>query len=340
MLEYVSIIWGQFATPVDGQTVDIGKILQISEPTKLLNAILTSANHILALDRIYPDDSKDKKGKTPRKNAFLQAVRFAKKGYALCGALKAVEPYKQELAFYDAVRATIIKNSTASRNPSGKDRLLQLTVLMNRAVQSDGVVDLFDLLKKERPNINLLSDEFLETVKNSPTKDLWIGAMERYLVSELRTQSGANLATKKEFEQRLKEAMNQYHNHNLSVLEILEELITLAKEFDARQKRGEELGLSPAEMAFYDALARNESAVREMGDAVLLKLAREITEKLRKSVTIDWQYKDLVRAKMRTLIRITLRTYKYPPDLQNEAIEFVLKQAEEIAEDLVPKETA
>ena len=144
----------------------------------------------------------------------------------------------------------------------------------------------------------------------------------------------------KEFEQRLKEAMNQYHNHNLSVLEILEELITLAKEFDARQNDGEELGLSPAEMAFYDALARNESAVREMGDAVLLKLAREITEKLRKSVTIDWQYKDLVRAKMRTLIRITLRTYKYPPDLQNEAIEFVLKQAEEIAEDLVPKETA
>ncbi|RKM15238.1 type I restriction endonuclease subunit R [Moraxella catarrhalis] len=340
MLEYVSIIRGQFATPVDGHTVDIGKILQISEPAKLLNAILTSANHILALDRIYPDDSKDKKGKTPRKNAFLQAVRFAKKGYALCGALKAVEPYKQELAFYDAVRATIIKNSTASRNPSGKDRLLQLTVLMNRAVQSDGVVDLFDLLKKERPNINLLSDEFLETVKNSPTKDLWIGAMERYLASELRTQSGANLATKKEFEQRLKEAMNQYHNHNLSVLEILEELITLAKEFDARQKRGEELGLSPAEMAFYDALARNESAVREMGDEVLMKLAKDITDKLRKSVTIDWQYKDSVRAKMRTLIRIALRSYKYPPDLQNEAIEFVLKQAEEIAEDLVPKETA
>lgn len=340
LVEYITVIRGQFATPVDGKTVDVNAILKITEPPKLLTAILTSANHILALDRVNPHDDTDKQDKTPRKNAFLQAVRFAKKGYALCGALKAVEPYKQELAFYDAVRATIIKNSTASRNPSGKDRLLQLTVLMNRAVQSDGVVDLFDLLKKERPNINLLSDEFLETVKNSPTKDLWIGAMERYLASELRTQSGANLATKKEFEQRLKEAMNQYHNHNLSVLEILEELITLAKEFDARQKRGEELGLSPAEMAFYDALARNESAVREMGDEVLMKLAKDITDKLRKSVTIDWQYKDSVRAKMRTLIRIALRSYKYPPDLQNEAIEFVLKQAEEIAEDLVPKETA
>lgn len=340
MVEHITVIRGQFATPIDGQAVDIAKMLQISEPPKLLNAILTSANHILALDRIQPPDN-TAKDKTPRKNAFLQSVRLAKKGYALCGALKAVEPYKQELAFYDAVRATIIKNSTAPRNSSSEnDRLLQLTALMNRAVQSDGVVDLFDLLKKDRPNINLLSDEFLETVKNSPTKDLWLSAMERYLASQLREQSGANLATKKAFEQKLKEAMNQYHNHNLSVLEILEELIALAKEFEARQKRGEALGLSPAEMAFYDALARNESAVREMGDEVLMKLAKDITDKLRKSVTVDWQYKDSVRAKMRTLIRIALRTYKYPPDLQAEAIEFVLQQAEEIAGEFAITETA
>ncbi|WP_414625534.1 type I restriction endonuclease subunit R [Bibersteinia trehalosi] len=334
MVEHITVIRGQFATPIDGQAVDIAKMLQISEPPKLLNTILQAANHILALDRIQPADN-TAKDKTPRKNAFLQSVRLAKKGYALCGALKAVEPYKQELAFYDAVRATIIKNSTAPRNSSSEnDRLLQLTALMNRAVQSDGVVDLFDLLKKDRPNINLLSDEFLETVKNSPTKDLWLSAMERYLAAQLREQSGANLATKKAFEQKLKEAMNQYHNHNLSVLEILEELIALAKEFEARQKRGEALGLNPAEMAFYDALARNESAVREMGDEVLMNLAKDITDKLRKSVTVDWQYKDSVRAKMRTLIRIALRSYKYPPDLQAEAIEFVLQQAEEIAGEL------
>lgn len=336
MIEYITVIRGQFATPVDGKTVDVIEILKITEPAKLLNAILTSANHILALDRINPDDSKDKKDKTPRKNAFLQAVRFAKKGFSLCGALKDVEPYKQELAFYDAVRATIIKNSAATRTPTGdNDRLLQLALLMNKAVSSNGVVDLFDLLKKDRPNINLMSDEFLESIKSSPTKDLWLLAMERFLSSELKEKGGVNLATKKEFEERLKEAMNQYHNHNLSVLEIIEELISLAKEFEARQKRGEELGLNPAEMAFYDALVRNESAVREMGDEVLMKLAKDITDKLRKSVTIDWQYKDSVRAKMRTLIRIALRSYKYPPDLQSEAIEFVLKQAEAIAEDLV-----
>lgn len=341
LVEYITVIRGQFATPVDGKTVDVNAILKITEPPKLLTAILTSANHILALDRVNPHDDTDKQDKTPRKNAFLQAVRFAKKGFSLCGALKDVGPYKQELAFYDAVRATIIKNSTTTRTPTGdNDRLLQLALLMNKAVSSDGVVDLFDLLKKDRPNINLMSDEFLQSIKNSPTKDLWLLAMERFLSSELKEKGGVNLATKKEFEERLKEAMNQYHNHNLSVLEIIEELIALAKEFEARQKRGEELGLNPAEMAFYDALVRNESAVREMGDEVLMKLAKDITDKLRKSVTIDWQYKDSVRAKMRTLIRIALRSYKYPPDLQAEAIEFVLKQAEEIAEDLVPKETA
>ncbi len=333
MIEYITVIRGQFATPVDGKTVDVNAILKITEPPKLLTAILTSANHILALDRVNTSHSNDK---TPRKNAFLQAVRFAKKGFSLCGALKEVEPYKQELAFYDAVRATIVKNSASSHTSTGdNERLLRLSLLMNKAVSSNGVVDLFDLLKKDRPNINLMSDEFLESIKSSPTKDLWLLAMERFLSSELKEKGGVNLATKKEFEERLKEAMNQYHNHNLSVLEIIEELIALAKEFEARQKRGEELGLNPAEMAFYDALVRNESAVREMGDEVLMKLAKDITDKLRKSVTIDWQYKDSVRAKMRTLIRIALRSYKYPPDLQAEAIEFVIQQAEAIAEDLV-----
>lgn len=332
--EHIDIIRGQFATPVDGVAVDLTQILQISEPEKLLTAIISSANHIIALDRVAP--SKDSKDKTPRKNAFLQAVRLAKKGYSLCGAVKSAEQYKQELAFYDAVRATIVKNSvsTHKNNNGDSERLIKLATLMNRAVHSDGVVDLFELLQKDRPNINLLSDEFLDTVKNSPSKDLWLVAMERYLKTQLKEQSQANLATKKEFEERLKEAMNQYHNHNLSVLDILEELINLAKEFEARQKRGEALGLSTAELAFYDALAQNESAVREMGDETLMKLAKDITDKLRKSVTVDWQYKDAVRAKMRTLIRITLRSYKYPPDLQPEAIEFVLEQAQLIAEEL------
>lgn len=304
--------------------------------------MLHGANHIVALDRVAENDA-DNNGntdnkaveKTPRKNAFLQAVRQAKKGFSLCGALPETDAYKQELAFFDAVRATIVKNSGKKDAKSGKsERQLQLVKLVNQAVHSDGVVDLFDLLDEERPNINILSDEFLEVMRDSPTKDLWATAVERYLKSKISEGSGANLTTKADFEKRLQEAMNQYHNHNLSVLDIIEELVSLAKEFEELSQRGENLGLNEAELAFYDALAKNASAKELMGDVVLVKLAKDITDKLRKTATIDWQYKEAVKAKMRILVRRMLMIYKYPPDEQVEAIKHVLEQAEAIAESL------
>ncbi|BFU60025.1 MULTISPECIES: type I restriction endonuclease subunit R [Rodentibacter] len=326
--EHISIIRGQFATPVQGRAVEISGILQLSDPNALLNGILQAANHILALDQHNPE------GKTPRKNAFLETVRLAKKGLSLCGALPETEPYKAELAFYDAVRATIVKNSTTKESTTGKsDKQLKLTEWLNRAITSDGVVDLFDLLHKDRPNISLLSDEFLSTVKQSAIPNLWLSAVEKYLKAEIRERSIANLATQKTFEQRLKEAMNRYHNQQLSVIEILEELVQLAKDFQQKQAQGEMLGLSQTELAFYDALAQNESAVNLLGDVVLVQLAKELTDLIRRSVTIDWQYKDAVRARMRIFIQRLLRQYKYPPDLQREAIEFVIQQAEVIGEE-------
>ncbi len=328
MREHISIIRGQFATPMQGSAVDISQILQLTDPNALLNGILRAANHILALDEAT------KANKTERKQAFLQAIRLAKKGLSLCGAMPETEPYKPELAFYDAVRATIIKNSTTREPATGQqDKQLKLTQWLNRAVTSEGVVDLFELLHQERPNISLLSDEFLTTVKHSEVPNLWLSAVEKYLKAEIRERSTANLATKKTFEERLKEAMNRYHNQQLSVIEILQELVELAKDFHQQQARGEALGLSQAELAFYDALAQNQSAVELMGDLVLVRLAKELTERLRKSVTIDWQYKEAVRAKMRIFIKRLLQSYKYPPDLQPEAIEFVLKQAEVIGEE-------
>ncbi|MDP8101513.1 type I restriction endonuclease subunit R [Phocoenobacter atlanticus] len=334
MCEYISIIRGQFASVVDGKKFSVDDVLKITNPSQLLTEILNGANHIVGLDRVNssPNDP-NKKEATPRKKAFLEAVRLAKKGLSLCGALPQATPYKQELAFYDAVRATIIKNSATKDPKTGKnEQQLKLVSLINQAVTSDGVVDLFDLLGQERPNINLLSDEFLDVIRQSPTKDLWTSAIERYLKSKINELSGANLTTKADFEQRLKEAMNQYHNHNLSVLDIIEELIGLAKEFDEQSKRGQKLGLSEAELAFYDALAKNDSAKELMGDLTLIKLAREITDKLRKSATIDWQYKEGVKAKMRILVRRMLMIYKYPPDKQEDAIKYVLEQAEAIAE--------
>ncbi|MCT8558182.1 type I restriction endonuclease subunit R [Glaesserella parasuis] len=330
MLEYIDVVRGQFATPVNDQPFKLFDALKIEDELALFKQVMLGANHILALDH---QTVADKTEKTPRRNAFLKAVRLAKKGFSLCGADGDVQQYQKELAFYDAVRAILAKrepNSTAS----SEERQLQLVALLNKAVDASGAINLFDLLNREQPNINILSEEFLEKIKNSQTKELWLLAVERYLRSQINEKGTGNLAVQKDFSERLKEALNKYHNQNLTIMQVLEELLNMSKEFAERLQRGEKLGLSPAEIAFYDALARNESAVRELGDDALKNLAKAITDKLRKSATIDWQYKEAVRAKMRNLVRVTLRLFKYPPDKCDEAIQFVLEQAEVIADEL------
>ncbi|VEH66788.1 Domain of uncharacterised function (DUF3387) [Rodentibacter pneumotropicus] len=177
-----------------------------------------------------------------------------KKGYALCGALKEAEPYNQEIAFYDAVRAVLSKRE--QKGTGTQERLIQLKALINQSIVSEGMIDLFELLGKEQTQINLLSDEFLQAIKNSETKSLWVLAMERYLKQEIKAKAGRNLAAQKDFEQRLQEALNQYHNHNLTVVEILDALVQMGRDFSERLGRGEKLGLSVAELAFYDALSQ------------------------------------------------------------------------------------
>ena len=342
MREHLEFVRSLFATPVEGKTFDVQAALEKDNPHDLLMAIRFAANHILSLDQL-PFDGKaheqhwfNKKETEPRKKAFLKAAGLVKKGYMLCGALAEVEPYNQEIAFYDAVRAILTKRSPG-KNPT--ERQILLKKLVNQAVYSEGVIDLFDLLEKPQPQISLLSEEFLQTIKNSPTKNLWVSAMERYLASEIKAKSDANLTLQKDFEQRLKEALNQYHNHNLSVVEILDELFKMSQDFQERLALGEKLGLKKEELAFYEALARNHSARELMGDEVLSKLAKEITDTLKRSVTIDWQYKEGVRAKMRILVKRALQRYKYPPDKQEEAVSYVIKQAEEIAEDLTAEKS-
>lgn len=336
--EQLEFIRTLFATPIEGEAFDVQIAISEQEPALLLKAIATAANHIATLDQL-PNEGKahdqhwhNADDIEPRKKAFLKAAGLVKKGYMLCGALAEVEPYNQEIAFYDAVRAILTKRE--QKGTGTNERQILLKKLVNQTVYSEGVIDLFDLLEKPQPQISLLSEEFLQTVKNSPTKNLWVTAMERYLASEIKVKSGTNLTLQKDFEQRLKEALNQYHNHNLTVVEILDELFKMSQDFQERLALGKKLGLTKEELAFYEALSQNQSAKDLMGDEVLSKLAKEITETLRKSVTIDWQYKEAVRAKMRILVKRALQRYKYPPDKQEEAVTYVIKQAEEIAEDL------
>ena len=324
MQEDMKVVRGQFASPVNGRTFDVAAALAEKEPQALLAHIRRAAEHISALD--HADRS------LQRKKRFLEAVRLAKKGFALCGAREETAPYREEIAFYDAVRAVLAKRDG---DGAGGDRLLQLTALINQSIVSEGVIDLFALLGKPQARLDLLSDDFLQTVQTSDTPHLWVAAAERYLQAKIRETAGNNLAAQKDFSERLQAAMNRYNNHNLSVVEVLEELVKLARELQERLARGEKLGLNEAELAFYDALIRNDSARELMAEAVLAALAKEITDKLRRSVSIDWKFKDGVKAQMRLLVKRALRMYKYPPDAEEAAVKFVLEQAEKIADGLL-----
>jgi type I restriction enzyme R subunit len=152
--------------------------------------------------------------------------------------------------------------------------------------------------------------------------------LQKLLQDEIKSKARTNIVQEKKFSDRLMDTLKKYRNRSIESAQVIEELIALAKEFKEAARRGENLGLNPDETAFYDALAENESAIRELGDEILKKIAQEITQKLRQSTTVDWQKRESVRAKLRNLVRITLRRYKYPPDKTEEAIELVLKQAE------------
>ena len=164
-----------------------------------------------------------------------------------------------------------------------------------------------------------------------PLKNLAVELLEKLLKDEIRGRMSRNVVQEKAYTDRLIESLRRYHNRSIETAQVIEEMIQMARDFQARLKRDEELGLNPDELAFYDALANNESAVRTLGDDTLKQLATELTEKLRSSTTVDWQVRESVRAKLRNLIRRLLRRYRYPPDEALEAIELVMKQAEALA---------
>lgn len=193
--------------------------------------------------------------------------------------------------------------------------------------------DIFKLAGLDRPDISILSDAFLEEVRQLPQKNFAVELLRKLLNDEVRSRSRTNVVLEKKFGDRLMDALNRYRSRAVESAQVIEELIAMAKEFREAAKRGDELGLNNSELAFYDALANNESAVRDLGDPVLKAIAQELTQKLRGSATVDWQKRDSIRARLRNLVRITLRRYKYPPDMQEEAIRLVLQQAERLADD-------
>lgn len=288
-----------------------------------LNLLLPAANHILGLEEVN--------GKTG-KARFLDVMASVNKAYSLCSTLVGAAQFHLEIAFFSAVRAAIVKATSVDQKRTEEAKNSAMKQILDNAIVAEGVVDVFSLANLNKPNIALLSDEFLSDVRKMPMKNLAVELLERLLKDAIRGRCRTNVVQEKKYTDRLMEALRKYHNRAIETAQVIEELISMAKDFQAGLKRDEALGLNPDELAFYDALANNESAVREMGDDTLKKLASELTEKLRTSTTVDWQIRESVRAQLRLLVRRLLRRYKYPPDLEVAAIELVMKQAEALAE--------
>ena len=193
---------------------------------------------------------------------------------------------------------------------------------------NEGIIDVFTAAGLKRPDISILDDRFLVEVRGLKHKNVAAELLAKLLKDEIKLRSTRNLVQSKQFSEMLKNTLNQYHNRAIATQEVIEELIKLAKQMSEAGKRGEKLGLNEDEVAFYDALAANESAVKAMGNAELKVIAAELVTQVRKSVTIDWTVRESARAKIKVLVKRILRKHGYPPDLQDEAVKTVLAQAE------------
>lgn len=309
LAEKMDAIRGMFAKTNDQTGLDLS-----GYETQAHRLIIPAANYVLSL----------KDGK----KRFLDLVLAVNKAFSLCGTLDEAKTLHKEIAFYSAIKAVISKHTSVDRKLSQAEKDSTLKQILDNAVVADGVADVFALCGLDKPNIGLLSDEFLEDVRQMPYRNLAVELLEKLLNDGIKAKTRNNLVQEKRFSDRLQETLRKYNNRAIETSQVIEELIQMAKEFQAEMEREASLGLNSDEIAFYDALANNESAVRELGDDTLKQIAREITEKLRKSTTVDWQVRDSVRAQLKILVRRTLQRWKYPPDKAAEAIELVMKQAE------------
>ncbi|NOX08781.1 MAG: type I restriction endonuclease subunit R [Gammaproteobacteria bacterium] len=282
--------------------------------TNALQLLPMIMNHILGL----------KEGK----KRFLDVMAAISKAYTLCGTMDEAEGMKKEIAFLSAIKAAISKFTTIDKRRTDEDKNTALKQIIDNAIVADGVADVFEMVGLDKPNIGLLSDEFLEDVKNMPQRNLAMELLEKLLRDEIKARLKTDVVSEKKYSDRILETLRKYHNRAIETAQVIEELINLAKEMEEDLVEADKLGLNNDEIAFYRALIQNESAVRELGDNNLRELAKYVTEQLRKSTTVDWQVRDSVRAKLRNLVRRALKRWKYPPDKADEAIELCLKQAE------------
>ncbi|QRN85821.1 type I restriction endonuclease subunit R [Clostridia bacterium] len=265
------------------------------------------------------------------KNRYVREVSLLGQAYALAKPDPATFENAEEIAFFQALKARLTKFETSD---NGKDESYDSVIrnIVNSAIASDQVVDIFSAAGLEKPELSILSEEFLKEIEGMKYKNVAIELLKKLLSDEIKIRSKHNLAKSKTLMEMLDGALKRYQNNLLTTAEIIEELIRIAREINASDKRGQDLGLSEDELAFFDALETNNSAVKVLGDDQLREIAREIADKVRKNATIDFAIKETARARIMVIVRRILNKHGYPPDKQPAAIELVMKQAENLAE--------
>jgi len=289
-------------------------------PEQRLATIVEAMEHVLKLE--------------DGKNRYVQAVTELSKAYAIVVTHEKAQEIREEVAFYQAVRSGLSK-ATSPGGKTKEDLDAAIRQIVSQAIVPDGIVDIYKAAGIKTPDISILSEEFLDEVRGLPHRNLALELLKKLLNDEIKIISRKNLVQSRSFAQMLDQSINKYHNRSIEAAQVIEELIELAREMKEAHKRGEAIGLSEDELAFYDALEVNDSAVKVLGDETLQKIAKELVEAVRKNATIDWTVKESARAKLRVIVRRLLRKYGYPPDKQEKATQTVLEQAELLCKEWV-----
>lgn len=291
------------------------------------------AEYAKVLDYVMADPDRTKR--------YLDQVLALAKAFALVGGQPEAQKISNDVRLFIDVRSALLKIQSPGSGSGGSGAVevdTALSQLLNEAVTADKVVDIYDMAGIDAPEISLLSDEFLDSLTKKDKPNLQMGLLRRLLNDEVKTISRKNIVQGRKFSEQLEEAVNRYTNRSLSTAEIIAELVRLAKEMRDEHNRSEEMGLSYAEVAIYDALAHHDTAVLEMGDETLKKITIDLVKAVRGSVTIDWNVKKSVQSEMRSKIKRLLAKYDYPPDQEEKAVELVIAQAELWANESKPEE--
>ena len=296
-------------------------------PQERLAALAGVIEWVLDMQQRTAAKESTEEGKKRGHRRFNDAVLALSRAFALAAASDEARDIRDEVGFFQTVRAALAK-SAPGVGKSSAERDLAVQQIVSRAVVSTEIVDILQATGLATPDISILSDEFLAEVEGMEKKNLAMEALRKLINGEIHSRSRVNVVQSRAFSDRLEAAVARYHTNAITTAEVIQELIKLAKDIRAAHQRGAEEGLSEEEISFYDALAQNESAVEVMGNDQLRVIAHELLSSLKSNASVDWQHREAARARMRILVKRILRKYGYPPDLQNVAVQTVLQQAE------------